>query len=33
MKYKYTQGYDTPYVPGWDTHGMPIEHAAIKTLA
>ena len=32
MKYKYTQGYDTPYVPGWDTHGMPIEHAAIKNL-
>ena len=23
MKYKYAQGFDTPYVPGWDTHGMP----------
>lgn len=32
MKYKYAQGFDTPYVPGWDTHGMPIEHAAIKNL-
>lgn len=32
MKYKYANGYDTPYVPGWDTHGMPIEHAAIKNL-
>lgn len=32
MKYKYLQGFDTPYVPGWDTHGMPIEHAAIKNL-
>jgi len=31
-KYKYMRGYDTPYVPGWDTHGMPIEHAAIKKL-
>lgn len=32
MKYKYAQGFDTPYVTGWDTHGMPIEHAAIKNL-
>lgn len=32
MKYKYAQEFDTPYVPGWDTHGMPIEHAAIKNL-
>ena len=32
IKYKYLQGFDTPYVPGWDTHGMPIEHAAIKNL-
>lgn len=30
IKYKYTQGFDTPYIPGWDTHGMPIEHAAIN---
>lgn len=32
VKYKYARGYDAPYVPGWDTHGMPIEHAAIKNL-
>ncbi len=32
MKYKYAQGFDTPYVPGWDTHGMPIEHACIKEM-
>lgn len=32
IKYKYSRGFDTPYVPGWDTHGMPIEHAAIKNL-
>lgn len=32
VKYKYARGFDTPYVPGWDTHGMPIEHAAINNL-
>ena len=30
MKYKYAQGFDTPYVPGWDTHGMPIERLRFK---
>ncbi len=24
-------GYHAPYVPGWDTHGLPIEHAIIST--
>jgi len=23
-------GYDAPYVPGWDCHGLPIEHAVEK---
>ena len=32
VKYKSLCGYDAPYVPGWDTHGLPIEHAAIKIL-
>ena len=32
VKYKYSQGYDTPYVPGWDTHGMPIEHACLNAM-
>ena len=32
LKYKSLRGYQTPYVPGWDTHGMPIEHTAIKNL-
>lgn len=32
VKYKSLQGYNAPYVPGWDTHGLPIEHAAIKIL-
>ena len=31
VKYKTMAGFDAPYVPGWDTHGMPIEHAIIKT--
>jgi isoleucyl-tRNA synthetase len=30
-KYKYMRGFDIPYVPGWDTHGLPIEHQVIKT--
>ena len=24
------RGYSTPYIPGWDNHGMPIESAIIK---
>lgn len=27
IRYKSLDGYDAPYVPGWDTHGLPIEHA------
>ena len=29
-RYKSMTGYLTPYVPGWDNHGMPIESAIIK---
>ncbi|PLK58301.1 isoleucine--tRNA ligase [Candidatus Palibaumannia cicadellinicola] len=25
IKYKILMGYDSPYVPGWDCHGLPIE--------
>lgn len=25
-------GFDAPYVPGWDCHGLPIEHNVDKTL-
>ncbi|MGL5202186.1 isoleucine--tRNA ligase [Cetobacterium sp.] len=25
LKYKRLSGYSVPYVPGWDTHGLPIE--------
>lgn len=31
-KYKSLQGYYTPYIPGWDTHGLPIEQQVIKKL-
>ncbi len=27
VRYKTMRGYDAPYVPGWDTHGLPIEQA------
>lgn len=30
VRYKSMTGYNAPYVPGWDTHGLPIEHAVIK---
>lgn len=26
LKYKTLKGYRTPYVPGWDNHGLPIEN-------
>ena len=32
VRYKTLQGYYAPYVPGWDTHGLPIEQQAIKKL-
>ena len=32
IKHKSMTGYDAPYVPGWDTHGLPIEQQAIKEL-
>ena len=25
-------GFDSPYIPGWDCHGLPIEHAVGKEL-
>ncbi|MBF0595134.1 MAG: isoleucine--tRNA ligase [Candidatus Omnitrophica bacterium] len=30
VKYKTMQGFDSLYVPGWDCHGLPIEHALLK---
>ncbi len=31
VRYKFMQGFDAPYVPGWDTHGLPIEYQVLKT--
>ncbi|MBL4575845.1 MAG: isoleucine--tRNA ligase [Opitutaceae bacterium] len=32
LRYKSVRGFYTPYVPGWDSHGLPIEHAVSKEL-
>jgi len=32
MRYKTMRGFRTPYVPGWDCHGLPIEHKVMKEL-
>jgi isoleucyl-tRNA synthetase len=32
LRYKTMRGYRTPYVPGWDCHGLPIEHKVMKEL-
>ncbi|MDR1412785.1 MAG: isoleucine--tRNA ligase, partial [Actinomycetes bacterium] len=32
VKYKTARGYYSPYVPGWDCHGQPIEHKVEQNL-
>ncbi|MBZ0137389.1 MAG: isoleucine--tRNA ligase [Planctomycetes bacterium] len=32
VKFRTMQGFDSPYVPGWDCHGLPIEHNVLKEL-
>ncbi|MDE2214486.1 MAG: isoleucine--tRNA ligase [Candidatus Omnitrophica bacterium] len=32
VKYKTMKGFDALYVPGWDCHGLPIEHQLLKDL-
>ncbi len=32
VKYKNMSGYRSHYVPGWDTHGLPIELKAMKSI-
>ena len=32
VRYKNLKGYYTPYIPGFDTHGMPTEKKAIQSL-
>lgn len=32
VKYKSQSGYYSPYVPGYDAHGLPIENAVVKNI-
>lgn len=32
IKSKTLSGYDSPYIPGWDCHGLPIEHNVEKKI-
>ncbi len=32
VKYMTMRGFDSPYVPGWDCHGLPVEHQLFKEL-
>ena len=32
IKYKNMSGFSAPFIPGWDCHGLPIEHAVLKGL-
>ncbi|MFZ5863584.1 MAG: isoleucine--tRNA ligase [Nitrospirota bacterium] len=32
VKYRTMRGDDAPYIPGWDCHGLPIEHQVLKDL-
>lgn len=32
LRYKTMRGFATPYIPGWDCHGLPIEHKVTQEL-
>ncbi len=32
VKFRTMEGHDSAYVPGWDCHGLPIEHQLLKEL-
>jgi isoleucyl-tRNA synthetase len=32
IKYKNMKGFQSAFIPGWDCHGLPIEHAVMKNL-
>ena len=32
VSFKVMKGYDSPYIPGWDCHGLPVEHQLFKEL-
>ena len=33
LRYKSMRGFKTPYIPGWDCHGLPIEQQILKKLS
>lgn len=32
LRFKSMQGYRAPYIPGWDCHGLPIEHRVTREM-
>ena len=32
VKHWTMKGYDSPFIPGWDCHGLPVEHQLLKEL-
>lgn len=32
VRYFTMRGYDAPYIPGWDCHGLPIEHRVMQEI-
>jgi isoleucyl-tRNA synthetase len=32
IKYKSQRGFEAPYIPGYDSHGLPIENAVVKDI-
>ena len=32
VRFKTMQGFDSPYIPGWDCHGLPVEHQLLSEL-
>ncbi len=32
IKFQTMQGFDAPFIPGWDCHGLPVEKALLKEL-
>ena len=32
VKFRTMQGYYSPFIPGWDCHGLPIEHKVVRDL-
>ncbi len=32
LKFKLMQGYNAPFIPGWDCHGLPVEYELLKRM-